>query len=46
MNIKPITGLIIIIIALIIPVFGHLDSLPFFEWDESSLAISAFDLLS
>ena len=46
MNIKPITGLIIIIIALIIPVFGHLDSLPLFEWDESRLAISAFELLS
>jgi 4-amino-4-deoxy-L-arabinose transferase-like glycosyltransferase len=46
MTIKPIAGLAVVILAIIIPIFGHLDSLPLFEWDESRLATSAFELLS
>lgn len=38
-------GLILIIILAAIPLFGHLSELPLQRWDESRLAVSAFEML-
>ena len=36
---------VLLIIVLCMPIFGHLDTLPICIWDESRLAINAYEML-
>ncbi len=44
MNLKNLLGALLVILILIVPVFGHLSELPIQTWDESRLAVNAFEM--
>lgn len=44
MSLKPGWGLLLVIAIVTFPIFGHLDTLPIQLWDESRLAINAFEM--
>ena len=44
MNLKPYHGLILLIILVSIPLFGHLDETPIQLWDEGRLAMKALEM--
>ncbi|HEY9177337.1 MAG TPA: glycosyltransferase family 39 protein [Flavipsychrobacter sp.] len=44
MNLKNLTSITIVILLAVIPLFGHLDELPIQRWDESRLAVTAYEM--
>ena len=44
MNLKPIYGILVVLLIVIIPLFAHLDELPIQQWDEGRLAMKAIEM--
>ena len=44
MNIKPVFGLIVLLLIIYFPLFACLDLAPLRKWDESRIAINAFEM--
>lgn len=40
-----IPGIIVLLAMIAVPLFGHLDTLPLRLWDESRLAINAYEMM-
>ncbi len=45
MPLKPSPGLWLLLLIVAIPLFGHLDEMPLFQWDEARLANNALEML-
>ena len=44
MYLKPIPGLVLLLLIVVLPIFSHLDQLPLQMWDESRVAIKALEM--
>lgn len=44
MNLKNLAGYFAVLLIILLPVFGHLSELPIQMWDESRLAVNAFEM--
>lgn len=44
MNLKNLAGYFAVLLIILLPVFGHLSELPIQMWDESRLAVKAFEM--
>ncbi len=44
MNLKPIYGILVVLLIVIIPLFAHLGELPIQQWDEGRLAMKAIEM--
>jgi 4-amino-4-deoxy-L-arabinose transferase-like glycosyltransferase len=44
MNLKPLYGLFIVLVIIILPLFAHLDNIALNSWDEARLAVNSFEM--
>ena len=44
MNLKPIYGIAVLLLIILLPLFAHLDEIPIQQWDEGRLAMKAIEM--